>query len=134
MEVQFKFEGDKQLKKKLESLNRTARGRALRKAAKAGAEEVVKEAKRRVPVDTGKTQKHIRSWFTERKSESVTVAVGVTAKSRVHVARFLETGTSKMAARPFLRPAIEEKQRQAVEATHETMVEEVLEEAKKGGR
>lgn len=134
MEVQFKFEGDKQLKKKLESLNRTARGRALRKAAKAGAEEVVKEAKRRVPVDTGRTKRYIRSWTARQRTGEVTESIGVTAKTRAHVARFLELGTSKMTARPFLRPAIDEMQKKAAQETNDAMVEAVLEEARKIGR
>lgn len=134
MEVQFKFEGDKQLKKKLESLNRTARGRALRKAAKAGAEEVVKEAKRRVPVDTGRTKRYIRSWTARQRTGEVTESIGVTAKTRAHVARFLELGTSKMTARPFLRPAIDEMQKKAAQETNDAMVEAVLEEVRKIGR
>lgn len=133
MEITFKFVGDKQLKKNLEAINRSARGRALRKAARTGAEEIVKEAKRQVPVDTGKTRQYIRSWLTERRSDSVTAAVGVTAKTRAHVAKFLETGTSKMAARPFLRPAIDEQQRKAAEATQQAMVEAVLEEVRRVG-
>lgn len=134
MEVQFKFDGDKQLKKKLESLNRTARGRALRKAAKAGAEEVVKEAKRRVPVDTGRTKRYIRSWTARQRTGEVTESIGVTAKTRAHVARFLELGTSKMTARPFLRPAIDEMQKKAAQETNDAMVEAVLEEVRKIGR
>lgn len=133
MDARIKLSGDKELERNLKKITRAAKGRALRKAAKAGAEPIVQEAKRRVPVDTGKTQQHIRSWVARRSSDSVTVSVGVTAKSRAHVARYLELGTSKMAARPFLRPAIDEKQRKAAEETQQTMAEAVLEEVRKGG-
>lgn len=134
MDARIKLTGDKTLEQNLKKITRSAKGRALKKAAKAGAEPIVKEAKRRVPVDTGKTQKHIRSWISKRDSDSVTVSVGVTAKSRAHVARFLELGTSKMPARPFLRPAIDEEKQKAAEETQKTMAEAVLEEVRKGGQ
>lgn len=134
MEIKVKFDGDKLLDQKLKTITRTAKGKALREAAMAGAELIVQDAKRRVAVDTGKTKRYIRSWFAERGPESVTVSVGVTAKTREHVARFLEMGTSRMAAKPFLRPAIDEQQRKASAEVNATMVDEVMGEAKKSGR
>lgn len=133
MDARIKLSGDKELERNLKKITRAAKGRALRKAAKAGAEPIVQSAKRQVSVDTGKMRQHIRSWFSQRRSESVTVSVGVTAKSRAHVARFHELGTSKMAARPFLRPAIDEQKQKAAEETQSTMAEAVLEEVRKSG-
>ena len=76
IDVEFKFDGDKKLVENLKKINRTASGRALRRAAKQGAEVIVQEAKHRAPVDTGLLRKSIRSKFMARRSESVTVEIG----------------------------------------------------------
>ncbi len=47
--------------------------------------------------------------------------------------RFVEFGTSKMRARPFLRPALEAKRREAVQAMKERLRERVEQEAKNLG-
>ena len=44
--------------------------------------------------------------------------------------RFLEFGTRKMRARPFLRPALEAKRREAVQAMKERLAERIEREAK----
>jgi len=134
MEISFKMDGDKELLRNLKRINNTAQKRALKKSAKAGASPVVQEAKRRVPVDTGRTKRYIRSWTAGQRTGEVTESIGVTAKTRAHVARFLELGTSKMTARPFLRPAIDEMQKKAAQETNDAMVEAVLEEVRKIGR
>lgn len=133
MEISFKLNGDKELIKNLRKINTTAQKRALKKSAKAGAAPVVQEAKRRVPVDTGRTKRYLRSWTARQRPGEVIESIGVTAKTRAHVARFLETGTSKMAARPFLRPAMDEMQKKAAQETNDAMVEAVLEEVRKSG-
>jgi len=82
--------------------------RALEKAA----EMVRDEAKALCPVDTGSLQRSIRTF--KREVGGVLCSVGVSAggyvvnpKTRriVDYASFVEYGTSRMAARPFLRPA-----------------------------
>ena len=45
--------------------------------------------------------------------------------------RFVEFGTRKMAARPFLRPALEAKRREAAQAMKERLQQRVALEAKK---
>ena len=55
------------------------------------------------------------------------------AERKAYYGYFLEFGTSKMAARPFLRPAADECYRQAAEETKQAMVEAVLEEVAKAG-
>jgi HK97 gp10 family phage protein len=131
IQVQFKLDGDKKLAENLKKINRTAQGRALREAAKQGAEVIVQEAKRRAPVDTGTLRDSIRSKFVKRRSDSVTVEIGPGPKG--YYGYFLEFGTSKMAARPFLRPAMDECNQRAAEETQHTMVEAVLEEVAKAG-
>jgi len=82
--------------------------RALEKAA----EMVRDEAKALCSVDTGSLQKSIQTF--KRQVDGVLCSVGVSAggyvvnpKTRriVDYASFVEYGTSRLAAKPFLRPA-----------------------------
>jgi HK97 gp10 family phage protein len=129
MELKYSFAGDKELEKKLKGISRRAKGQALRTAAKAGAEMIVEEAKRLAPVDTGTMRDSIRSVFGKRTSDSVTVEIGHGKKG--WYGRFVEEGTSKMAARPHLRPAMDEMGWVAADVCRGVMMREVLEEAKR---
>lgn len=69
------------------------------------------EARKKVPVRTGLTKRDIRHEVIVR-GLTVTGYFGVFREnSKAFYAKFIEWGTSKMAARPFLRPAILENRR-----------------------
>ena len=114
----------------------------LRSAVSAGAKVVVDEAIRRAPQgETGNLRKAIYRYRSRSQSapgrEAFLVGVRKGKKEYVDSAknrrlkrvgkkysvegeafywRFVEFGTSKMAARPFLRPAFESKKWEALEA------------------
>lgn len=75
-----------------------------------------KEVKRRVPVDKGTLKKNVGTWVKKGKDGIPTLQIGVYTKERAKKkgykyafhANFIEHGTSKMAARPFLRPSVME--------------------------
>jgi len=82
------------------------------KALEKAAEMVRDEAKAICPVDTGSLQRSIRTF--KREVGGVLCSVGVSAggyvvnpetRRTVDYAGFVEYGTSRMAAKPFLRPA-----------------------------
>lgn len=111
---------------------------ALRGAVNAGATVIRREAVQRAPVRTGKMRRAIYQKHAPEKSGlmQATYLVGVrsgkaeravtkrvrrggkvltvTLDRDAYYWRFLEFGTSKMAARPFLRPAFEVKKYDAV--------------------
>lgn len=60
---------------------------------------ILRSAIRIVPVDTGNLQRSIEAIY-----EGETLHVG----SQVHYAAYVEGGTPKMAAQPYLRPALME--------------------------
>src|SRR4051812_40466588 len=67
------------------------------------AEAVTESAKEKSPVDTGALQESIRMELSDSKSGPV-AGVG----SDLNYSVYQELGTRKMAAQPYLRPALEE--------------------------
>lgn len=66
-------------------------------ALKVAARKVAASARQIVPVDTGSLKSTI-----EVKQEGLTAHIG----SDIHYAAYVEAGTSKMSAQPYLRPAL----------------------------
>lgn len=64
------------------------------------AEEIEREAKARVPVLSGKTKKSIKTIIRD-------AGLAATIGSGYFLARFIEQGTKKLAAKPFLNPAFQ---------------------------
>ena len=117
------------LKRKLEQLPKAMRMRVLRNALAAGAREVRDDARRNAPVltlgttlkapyrkpDTVKKAIAVRTSRADRKAGDVGVFVnvrpakkgqrGAKSKNDPFYWRWLEFGTRKMAARPFLQKA-----------------------------
>jgi HK97 gp10 family phage protein len=85
---------------------------ALRDVAKL----VRREMKKRVPVKTGNLKKNIGTWVRKSKDGSARLQLGVYDSKRskkkglppAFYGMFIEFGTSKIKAVPFLRPAVYE--------------------------
>lgn len=108
-----RIQGVDELRKAFSELSSDAQQRsALRAALRVAASVVVKEAKARVPAQTGDLQKSIAAKVTvNRKSAEAKIGFG----KQEFYGMFVELGTSRTAARPFLRPALDAKQREAIE-------------------
>ena len=65
------------------------------------ADKIVKEAKRLCPVDTGHLRDSIKRSASKRTARGYRVIVG----TPVRYAGYVEFGTRKMSAQPYLRPA-----------------------------
>lgn len=115
------FLGFDELAKKLSTLTSDEEiGKALSQAVRAALAEVVKDARSRIPVGTeahrtykgrlvapGYARRSIRTLVRKDKTNhKVTGLVGVRAEA-YYALQFVELGTSKMAAQPWLRPAFE---------------------------
>ena len=75
-----------------------------RKARMRAALEVEREAVAEVPVDSSRLKNSI---MTQEVGDIIEVGSGVKAGTEVEYAHFVEFGTSKMAAHPYLQPAVE---------------------------
>lgn len=127
-------ENEAALKAALNDLDEIASESVLRQAAVAGAREIHAEVKLRAPVDKGiyegKQSKrpfgflreHIIIAYDEETSIPGRLASYIVTWSKeAFYGRFLEYGTSKMAARPFLRPGFEAKRKAAAAAVDEVI-------------
>ncbi|MCS5452499.1 HK97-gp10 family putative phage morphogenesis protein [Enterobacter huaxiensis] len=117
----------------LNALSKTQNRRVLNAATRAGASIITKEAKQRAPVKTGKLRKNIVTLSAKGQGAYSSVS-GVHIRGRnprtgnsdntmkadnpnnAFYWRFIEMGTSKKAAAPFIRPAFESKLPEAEEA------------------
>jgi HK97 gp10 family phage protein len=73
------------------------------------------EARNLVPVDTGALQITIG---VEVEGDTVNLVAG---NEDVNYALYVEMGTIKMAAQPYMRPAVDNKQKQAMKAAAENI-------------
>ncbi len=126
----------------IDALERVASESVLRQATVAGARVIFDEVKLRAPVGNtswesqdGKQKRYpgflrdniLIAFDQERSVEGLRATYLITWSKEVFYGRFLEHGTSKMAARPFLRPAYEAKRAEAAQKFGEVIDEKVKE-------
>lgn len=107
--------GEKELISELKKLEAATRAKYLQAAIMAGAEVVRKEASARAPKRTGRLAANIITEI-EGNTSADRASVKIGPSKEAFYGMFVELGTSKMSARPFLRPAIDAK-KDEVEAT-----------------
>jgi len=106
--------GGEQLRRNLERLAGAERRRAQANGLKAGASIVETYAKDYAPVDTGALMASI---IVEEPVTPTEAFIGPSVEYAVHQ----EFGTSKMAAHPFLRPALDQHEGEIVAAVEATI-------------
>lgn len=110
-EIDIRVFGDKELQRKLKALPLILQKKILRSAMRAGGKIVLDSAKQRVPVDTGALQASLKLRAMKRSKNVLGVQI-LTGKGffvgKQFYGAFLELGTHKLPARPYLRPALEE--------------------------
>ena len=111
------FKGFDELIKELEQLGRKG-SRIENKSLKAGAQPILNEAKNSSAFKdrSGKLRKGLTVGRPRIKNGSKYVLIGIDKGdiSEIYYGKFLEFGTSKMQARPFLGPAFEMKKSEAM--------------------
>ena len=124
MDLQFEIKGLKELDEVLKTFPEKVQRNAIASACFAGAAVWREGAKGRVPVRTspaglvrmgkgaqgrlpGFLRASIRVWKKRGIQGGATVTYGVGTRGYAFYGKFLEFGTSKMSARPGLRPAVD---------------------------
>lgn len=107
MRVDARWRGIDRLDRELSRVADMARRDRVLDALEAGAEPLAEAAR----LNAGRISRRVaRSIVVERRRDSV--AVGPTREG--FIGHFFEWGTSKMAARPWLRPAVDSEERDVV--------------------
>jgi HK97 gp10 family phage protein len=134
--VSAELKGGRELERALVRLGENLAGEALLEALEAGAEPVVAEAKALVPVRTGKLRDSIAPRVKRRGRDPI-VAVGAKAP-HAHLIEFGHIQTDRfgspighVAARPFLRPAVDAKADEVLKRVRERLGE-AIERARRG--
>ena len=115
------LEGFDELKKQLEQLGKDEILTSLHKANTQAADLVTATAQGAAPVASGKLQQSIHPLFSAKGQKGVLAGVG----TDVFYARFIEYGTVRMYAQPFLRPALDNCAARIVELYKEALREAV---------
>lgn len=135
MSLTFKIEGMDALDKAVRKLPKNVQKRVLKGALRAGGRVIAKDAKQRVPVNTGTLKKSIKVVAGKSKQNGalvfVTTSKGGGAKYDAFYSHMIEFGTSKMPARPFLRPAFDTTQQETIKAIGDALEKGILKEAAK---
>lgn len=124
MSVNLDFSDLDKLQKRLDEMGR--KGSTLEnKALLAGAEVINKEVVKNAPERTGHAKKYLKVSKVSKEKGIKVVKIGISKgdNSEAFYLKFHEYGTSKMAARPFMRPAFERKRKEALEKTYEVIKE-----------
>jgi len=112
--------------KKLKALTERVQKNVLTGAIRAGASSISKEAKLLVTKDSGTLKKSIG--VVKRKSKNKNIvyfSVAPLKKKGGWYGHFLEFGTVKAPAHPFMRPAFEKKGNETIEEAKKYMIKRI---------
>lgn len=135
------------LEKRLQAFPDKLAGNILRGAIRAGAVAIQQEARRMAPVSDaphklgkgskavkiqpGTLKKSIKVRLAPRKSRSVPIEYWVYVSKKAWHWKFVEFGTRKMAAKPFMRPAFDTKKEAALDRIREYLAARIEQETAK---
>jgi len=123
--LELRINGLDKLKENLDRFPIEIAKAGLREALAAGGAELLREAKSLAPVDTGALKQSVGMKITQDKGlDTNIVSIGPRYKKKPKDGKkspgiyglFVEIGTSKMAPRPWLRPALQAAKDRAVRA------------------
>jgi len=103
--VKVSLEGGKEIARRLRAMD-TAASAILMKAAKAGGEVALEDAKRNCPVDTGALRDSLK--MSENTSKPTKADVKIDYDKTLKYGTFVELGAKGRPANPFMREAVDE--------------------------
>lgn len=121
--AEMRIEGLETLMARLAAISEQVVTDAGKKALQEGGEVLRREISSRAPRDTGKLADNIMKSGVKTKDGMDYIEVGPSKK--VFYSLFLEFGTTKMSARPFIVPAMEESRNEIFNAIAEVLRREL---------
>lgn len=136
--IEVKIEGLAELQAELLQLPDKVGNRVLQSALTSAALPIMKNAQDRVPIahqayklhwggiaNPGWLRQHIIRKKVRSSKNSAEVIITIKDQRDAYFWRFIEFGTSKMTAQPFMRPAFEAKASEAVDRFKEVLAERI---------
>ncbi|WIM56106.1 HK97 gp10 family phage protein [Pantoea anthophila] len=136
IDTKLDFSGLLNISGDLDALSKAENGRVLRNATRSAATVIKDEAVRRAPRRTGKLAKNIVVLTQRTRNGDISSGVHIRGRNprtgnsdnkmktkdsrNAFYWRFVELGTSEMAAIPFIRPAYDARQEEAVKIAFDT--------------
>ncbi len=117
--------GFKELEAKLRELELSMQRKVLVAAAKAGGKIVLDDARSRAPRLTGALAEGITMKVGGRETDSNEATVEIRPSRKTFWALFNEKGTRKMAAQPFMKPALENNRERIAAAVKEQLIKSI---------
>ncbi len=121
--VSCKIIGGKEIGRRLKVMGDTASG-VLMKAAKAGGEIALKDAKKHCPVDTGKLRNSLTLHEVSATNRRATVKVDY--DKSIKYGAFVELGAKGRKANPFMRDAVDKNVNKINDEITETLAKAVV--------
>lgn len=123
-----RFKGLELLTKTLRTLPKKVEKKVIMKALRKGGRVIIKDARARVPVRTGKLRKSLFQKAAPARRGKLLLQVAT--KKEAWYAHLVEFGTSTTRAQPFLRPAMDSKTNEAIAEIGKQIFQGILEEIK----
>ena len=125
MTASFKFAGAKELEKALQDLGKATAKNTTRRALKKSAQIVADEAQILVPVDQGELMDSIKVSPKAKRNRTAKGEVEMFVGPTVYYGHFVEFGTVKQSAQPFMRPAWEANKQVVLDDLGENLWSEI---------
>lgn len=126
----MKLTGMEGLSKQFSAVVKAVGKKPLLKAVQRAADEIVEEAQRRAPVESGDLKRDIRAMKAKSTAKTARIKIGNT--KTIFYAHMQEFGTVHHAAQPYLRPAFDTKKAKAAQGIGEDFWSDIETVAAKG--
>ena len=130
--VQSPLQGGAELSVKLKGMKTKMQLSILKKALRQAIKPAVAQARATAPVDTGLTKKSVRTKVQDKRDKRGASAILGVLRRAYYALYFVERGTSRFPARPWLVPAFEATRNAQLSTLIAALKTEILKAAQKG--
>lgn len=117
----YKITGLDQLESKFAKLESATQGKVLSNAVRSGANPILNDALIRVPVRFGNLKRSLHTEIVNASDTHAEAEIG----TDVEYAPFVELGTAKRTAKPYLRPAFDTQSEAAKKEIAEALKQQI---------